>query len=125
VGLERGPLSLTTATKELLERKCRGSGLENREYFRRGSAMLTTCHPSILKSQHWLRRQAADRYSSLADSGHEVCFCSVSFCWWANFAILLLLNFSITWPAKFRARDEASNLKAMNAVRATAHLRER
>jgi hypothetical protein len=32
VGLERGPLSLVSTTEELLGRKSRGSGLENREY---------------------------------------------------------------------------------------------
>jgi hypothetical protein len=32
VGLERGPLSLVSTTEELLERKSRGSGLENRVY---------------------------------------------------------------------------------------------
>jgi hypothetical protein len=32
VGLERGPLSLVSTIEELLERKSRGSGLENREY---------------------------------------------------------------------------------------------
>jgi hypothetical protein len=35
VGLERGPLSLVSTTEELLGRKSRGSGLENREYGRR------------------------------------------------------------------------------------------
>jgi hypothetical protein len=38
VGLERGPLSLVSIIEELLERKSSGSGLENREYGRRGSA---------------------------------------------------------------------------------------
>jgi hypothetical protein len=37
VGLERGPLSLMSTTEELLERKSSGSGLENRDYGRRGS----------------------------------------------------------------------------------------
>jgi hypothetical protein len=32
VGLELGPLSLVSKIVELLERKSRGSGLENREY---------------------------------------------------------------------------------------------
>jgi hypothetical protein len=32
VGLERGPLSLVSKIEELLERECKGSGLENREY---------------------------------------------------------------------------------------------
>jgi hypothetical protein len=35
VGLERGQLSLMSTTEELLGRKNRGSGLENREYGRR------------------------------------------------------------------------------------------
>jgi hypothetical protein len=35
VGLERGPLSLVSATEELLVRNSSGSGLESREYARR------------------------------------------------------------------------------------------
>jgi hypothetical protein len=50
VGLERGPLSLVSTTEELLGRKSSGSGLEIRDYSRRGSAALTTRHPSIRKS---------------------------------------------------------------------------
>jgi hypothetical protein len=42
VGLERGPLSLASTTEELLERKNNGSGLENRDYGRRGFAVLIT-----------------------------------------------------------------------------------
>jgi hypothetical protein len=41
------------------EYKSIGSGLENRDYSHRGSAALTTRHPSIHKSLHQLRRQAA------------------------------------------------------------------
>jgi hypothetical protein len=48
VGLERGPLSLVSTIEELLGRKSSGSGLETR----RGSAALTTRHPSIRKSSH-------------------------------------------------------------------------
>jgi hypothetical protein len=44
VGLERGPLSLVSTTEELLGRNCSGSGLENRDYDRRGSALASpTC----------------------------------------------------------------------------------
>jgi hypothetical protein len=43
VGLERGLLSLVSTIEELPERKSIGSGLENRDYGRRGSAALTTC----------------------------------------------------------------------------------
>jgi hypothetical protein len=49
MGLERGPLSLVSTTEKLLERKS-GSSIENRDYGRRGSAALTTRHPSICKS---------------------------------------------------------------------------
>jgi hypothetical protein len=34
VGLERDPLSLLSATEELVERKSRGSGIESGEYGR-------------------------------------------------------------------------------------------
>jgi hypothetical protein len=44
VGLERGPLSLVSTIEELLERKSSGSGLENRDYGRKGSAALTMWH---------------------------------------------------------------------------------
>jgi hypothetical protein len=52
VGLERSPLSLVSTTEELLGRKSSDSGLENREYGRRGSAALTSRHPSILICWH-------------------------------------------------------------------------
>jgi hypothetical protein len=42
VGLKRGPLSLVNAIEKILERKSSGSGLEIREYGRRGSVTLTT-----------------------------------------------------------------------------------
>jgi hypothetical protein len=46
VSLERGPLRLVSTIKELLERKSSCSGLEIRDYGRRGSAALTTLHPA-------------------------------------------------------------------------------
>jgi hypothetical protein len=48
-GLERGPLSLVSTIEEVRERKSSGFGIENRDYGRRGSATLTTRHPSIRK----------------------------------------------------------------------------
>jgi hypothetical protein len=38
VGLERGPISLVSATEELLGRNSSGSGLESREYGHRDSS---------------------------------------------------------------------------------------
>jgi hypothetical protein len=46
VSLERGPLRLVSTTEELLGRTSSGSGLENRDYCRRGLAALTMRHSS-------------------------------------------------------------------------------
>jgi hypothetical protein len=53
MGLERGPLSLVCTIEELLERKSSGSGLKSRDCGRKGSAALTTRHPSIRKRWHF------------------------------------------------------------------------
>jgi hypothetical protein len=50
VGLERRSLSLVSTIEELLERENSASGLEKRDYGRRGSDTLTTRHPTIRKS---------------------------------------------------------------------------
>jgi hypothetical protein len=68
VGLERGPLSLASTIEELLGRNSIGSGLENRDYGRRGSVTLTTRQRSIRKNWHKLRRQAAVARSVLVRS---------------------------------------------------------
>jgi hypothetical protein len=73
VGLERGPLSLLSTTEELLRRKSRGSGLESRDFGRRGSAALTIQHPSVRKKLALTSPTSGGRSSSLADSGHEAC----------------------------------------------------
>jgi hypothetical protein len=45
VGLVRGPLSLISTIEELLERISSSFDLENRDYGRRGSAVLTMRDP--------------------------------------------------------------------------------
>jgi hypothetical protein len=49
VGLERGPFCLMSTIEKLFGRKSSSSGLENRDYGCRGSAMLTTQHPLSTK----------------------------------------------------------------------------
>jgi hypothetical protein len=49
VCLERGPLSLVTTIEELLERKISLSGLENRDYGRRGPPRLPRDTPLSTK----------------------------------------------------------------------------
>jgi hypothetical protein len=51
VGLERDPLMLVSTNEELLERKSSGSGLESREYGRRGPSRW----PRALSPQKKLR----------------------------------------------------------------------
>jgi hypothetical protein len=69
VGLERGPLSLANIIEELLGLNSIGSGLERREYGRRGSIALTTQHPLSIKvgADFADKLRSLGRCSSLAD----------------------------------------------------------
>jgi tryptophan-rich sensory protein len=71
VGLKWGALSLVSTIEELLGRKRSCSGLQNREYGRRGFVTLATWYPLSAISRHLLHRLAAVVWSIQFDRGHR------------------------------------------------------
>jgi hypothetical protein len=96
VGQERGPFSLVSTTEKLLERKSSGSGLENRDYGRRGSAALTTWRSLSVKAL------VSSREPSLLGTSVTICpIAPAPVDWW------VLHNRSNDWQGKPKSSEIA------------------
>jgi hypothetical protein len=120
VGLKRGPLSLVSATEELLGSNSSGSGLESREYGRRDSSRWPhdTLHLQKVGASFTDKQRSLGRHSSLADWGHggfflciiyrllTSCFCERQSIWHMMFTDIseeyhyLLQNYTVSQPRR-------------------------
>jgi hypothetical protein len=75
VGLKRDSLSLVSRTEGLLGGKSSGSGIENRDYGRKGSAALAMRHPLYAKigTNFADKRRSSVGIVCSRNSGHGIC----------------------------------------------------
>jgi hypothetical protein len=93
VDLERGPLSLVCTIEELLERRSSGSGLEKRDYGRRGSDELTTRHPFIRKMLALTSRTSGGRSVGIVLSRTQATeFVTKTFLGWSSPRVPFMLS---------------------------------
>jgi hypothetical protein len=74
MGLEQSALSLVSTSEELLGRKSSGSGLEIREYGRRGPSrwLRGTLYQQKVRTNFDAKRRSLGCYSWLAEADHGV-----------------------------------------------------
>jgi hypothetical protein len=109
VGLERGPLNLVGTTEELLDRKCSGSCLENRDYGRRDPSHWPrgTLYPQNVGNHFADRRRSLGRYSSMADSNYGAFFeWGVALLFGFDGYVTAINEWRIRWECPYEAWSE-------------------